>query len=340
MTTENVSAEAPTTFDSVSDAVAELDRRAAVRREAAKETKQEAEPVTEGEDEPLPDEAEEEEAETSEPDDDSDASEEEDVATDEETVVVSLDGKDIEIPKGTPRGLVEQVQTMASELKADYTRKTQEVAAERQRIESAKAQTMAMAQQMQQTQATLQQFMRQTLGEPPSLELAQADPQTYLVQRGMYEQRLHQFQALAAQGQQFQEQSQQELEQQKAEFKHREWQSLLKAMPELSDSTKRQAFAVKAAETGARYGISAQEVENITDHRLILALRDLAKLQEREKSAGNVKQKLANVPPKITKPGTATQDAGKSQRQAEAKRQFMKSGRTDRDLRRWANQVE
>jgi hypothetical protein len=42
--------------------------------------------------------------------------------------VVDIDGKKLEIPEGTPPALVERVQSMAADLKADYTRKTQEVA--------------------------------------------------------------------------------------------------------------------------------------------------------------------------------------------------------------------
>lgn len=41
---------------------------------------------------------------------------------------VELDGKKLEIPQGTPPALVASIQSMAADLKADYTRKTQEVA--------------------------------------------------------------------------------------------------------------------------------------------------------------------------------------------------------------------
>lgn len=46
----------------------------------------------------------------------------------ETAAVLNLDGKPLEIPPGTPPALVERVQSMAANLKADYTKKTQEVA--------------------------------------------------------------------------------------------------------------------------------------------------------------------------------------------------------------------
>lgn len=337
MSEENGSAQAPTQFDSVSDAVAELDRREAVRREEAKAAKVQTEEVAEVAEEAL--EAEEPQEEAAE------AEEAEEVATEEETEeveeeapqVVNLDGKQIEIPKGTPRALVEAVNSMASELKADYTRKTQEVSAERETVRAATQQTQAVVQQLQQTHQALSQFAQSLLGEAPDLSLAQQDPQTYLVQRGLYEQRMQQFQALIGQGQQLQQQQEQSQAQQLQEARKREADLLLKAMPELSDSAKRAAFTAKAVEVGARYGISEQEIGAISDHRLILALRDLSKLQAREQSAGTVRQKLANVPPKVNKPGPASQDSGKSQRHADAKRAFLKSAKTDRDLRKYVN---
>lgn len=240
MSEENSSAvEAPSTFDSVSDAVAELDRRDAARAEAKAEEKaaraasmehSEAR-ETPATDAPEPD------PEPDEPEADHDASDE--VATDdedqnepEERAIVNLDGKEIEIPKGTPRALVEAVKKLESDFRADYTRKTQEVAAERQQV-------------TQRLSGVLQ-----------------------------------------------------------------------------------------------KYGMTGQELGTVTDHRVLLMLRDLEKYHGRQQAAGTVREKLANVPPKTQKPGTATQDGGRSNRAAQAKQQFMKSGRSMRDVARYLAQSQ
>lgn len=349
---ENGSPQGPSTFDSVADAVAELDRRDAVRSEqraAAKAAQaapaEQAEQVEEASDQPLPDDGEEA---TDSPLPEVEGSDESDeVATEEEaepepqdTTVVSLDGKEIEIPKGTPRALVEAVKKLESDFRADYTRKTQEVAAERSQVHAAYQQTSQLAQQLSQAQATLAQFYQATIGEPPPLELAQTDPQAFLIQRELHAQKVQQYQQLLQQGQGLNAQQQQLAEQGRMTYLQDQMQRLVKAAPELADKAKRAEFQQRIAPVAEKYGVSTDELGTIGDHRVLLMLRDLAKLEGREKAAGTIKQKLANVPPKVQKPGTASQDGGKGVKTAQAKQQFMRSGRSLRDVAEYLRRTE
>jgi hypothetical protein len=346
--------EAPSTFDSVADAVAELDRRDAVRSEqraAEKAAKAapapQAEPVEEQpSDRPLP--TEEEDSTDAPPPEEEEADASDEVATDdpvepepdEPPAVVNFDGKTLEIPKGTPPALVEAVKKLEHDLKADYTRKTQETAAERTQVQSAYQQTSQLAQQLQQAQATLAQFYQAAIGEPPPLELAQSDPQAFLIQREMHARRVQQYQELMQHGQGLSAQSQQLNEQAALQHFQEQAQKLVKAMPELAEQAKREEFVRRVTPAAEKYGITPQDIANVKDHRLLLMLRDLARLQGREQAAGNVKTKMANVPPKVNKPGTASQDTGKSQKQAQAKQQFMRSGKSMRDVARYLAQTE
>jgi len=308
----------------MADAMAEMDRRAAARGET--------------------EEAEAEETETPAPES-ADASEEE-VATEETAepekpakTSIEFDGKTLEIPEGTPPALVEAVSNMARDLKADYTQKTQAAAEERRTVEAAKQQTVAQAQQLQRTQQALAFMAQSLLGAEPDLSLAQQDPQTYLVQKGLYEQRAQQFRALMQQGQQLTQQQQEQTETATREFRQREAQALLKAMPDLSKPEKFSEFRSQAVETGARYGIGAEEVAQITDHRLVLALRDLAEFHKGKAQAGELKTKLQNVPPRVQKPGAASSQTPAANKNAEALKAFKKSGHTLRDLRLWADRT-
>lgn len=356
MTTEATSSapEAPSTFDSVADAVAELDRRDTARAEqraadkAAKATAT-APAQANPEADVAPVQEAHEEADTDTPfpeEEETDASEE--VATDDPVepeedappAVVNFDGKELEIPKGTPPALVEAVQKLGNDLKADYTRKTQEVAAERTQVHAAYQQTSQLAQQLQQAQATLAQFYQAAIGEPPPLELAQSDPQAFLIQREMHTRRVQQYQQLMAQGQELSQSNQQMSEQGRAQYLQDQMQKLVKAAPELADKDKRAQFTQRIGATADKYGVTAQELAGIGDHRVLLMLRDLARLQSREQAAGTVKTKMANVPPKVNKPGTASQDQGKGQKQAQAKQQFLRSGKSMRDVARYLAQTE
>lgn len=332
-------AERQTQFGSVQEAVAELERRESARRaerQAAKASAQASQAPTqepeEADDEPpSPDPLEssyedfDESAEvaTDEPQD-----EPEDAGTDADLDEIEINGKKYKVPKE------------AALRQADYTRKTQEVAAERAQVHAAYQQTAQLAQQLSQAQAVLSHFYQSAIGQPPGLDLAQSDPQAYLVQREMHEQRLKAFQNLTQQGQQLAAYQQQMSAQQMQELKQRENAELLRHLPELRSDQKRAEFASKAIEVGQRYGYTAEEVSSVMDHRAIRMLADLAKLQGRQSVEKTVKQKLSNVPPKVAKPGTQSPDGGKGVRTTEAKRQFMKSGRSMRDVARYLNSIE
>lgn len=316
-------------FSSIADAVAELDRRDAAREPEKAEDSAEA----------TAEEADEEGSSSVEQaaDEDSDEVATEEEAQDEEPAKTSIefDGKTLEIPAGTPPELVEAAQKLANDLKADYTRKTQAVAEEKKVIETAKQRALADFQQLQQSQQALAQMAQALIGTEPDLSLAQTDPHSYLVQKGLYEQRVNQFRALMQQGEQLTQQQQAELQAKQAEYQQEQMTQLLKAMPELQQPEKFSAFRAKAIDAGSKYGFSPEEVAGITDHRMALVLRDLARFHAQQKQAGDVKTKLQNVPPKVAKPGAAQQGDLKSRDLAEAKREFLKSARTDRDLRRY-----
>ena len=102
-------------------------------------------------------------------------------AQEESSEVVELDGKQLAIPKGTPPELVETVQKMAADLKADHTRKTQEAAAQRREADELKnmldqqRQLLSVgfdkAVELRQAQARVQQF-----GQIDWATLADSDP--------------------------------------------------------------------------------------------------------------------------------------------------------------------
>lgn len=319
-------------FDTIADAVAEMDRRE-VAREPAKEAK------------PAADTAQDEE--TDAPANlDADASDEDEVAPDDESPAedevqtsIEFDGKTLEIPKGTPPALVEAVQKLGNDLKADYTRKTQAVAADRSAIESAKQQTMQTFQALQQTQAALAQMAQAIIPPEPDLSLAQSDPHQFLLQKTQHERQMRQFDQLTQQGQALKAQQEALMAEQRQTYQAAEADALFKAIPNLTQPEKLAAFRTKVTAAGAVYGFKPEEITALTDHRMILALRDLAKLQDQAKQTGDLKSKLQNIPPKAAKPGAAQTQTPEATRHAEAKREFMKSARTDRDMRRYISRT-
>jgi hypothetical protein len=328
--------EAPTTFDSTADALAELERRESARAEERKATK--AAQSAPADDEPVAEEASADDIEEpgDEPEDEADDPDVvAEVATDEDAeeaapLTVEFDGQKLEIPQGTPKALVEAAQKLASDLKADYTRKTQETAAERKSVEEAKAASAKAFAELQQAQMAVAQMAERMVGSPPPLELAQSDISAYTVQKAMYEQRLQVLQSLRDGQRGMTAKQQQEAEAARQTELAEEQSRLLKALPSLADDAKRQEFSRLASETVAQFGFSAQELAAVGDHRMLLMINRLAELEKADKArktvAGTLRSKSAQTPPKTIQPGAANAPST-GQKSAKVKSEFMRGNR-------------
>lgn len=330
-----------TSFDSVGDAVAELDRRDQARtdekaaaRAAARENPPEADDEQPDTDSPLPD----DEGESDEDDDESDevANDDEQEAADEpkpkaDLVEIEQDGKKYAVPTALKDSFLRQ---------ADYTRKTQELSGERAQVHAAYEQTAQLAQGLQQQQQQLAQYAQAMLGQPPTADMIQSDPQGYLAQRAAYEQRVGQFQALMGQGQALTQQEQALQQQRTQQVRMTEEKALFEHIPELRDPAKKQAIASRMVDAAAKYGITPLEITSLMDNRQVRILKDFSdmaeKLRRYESADKDVKKRLTNVPPKVQRPSSATQDGGQKESGTAARQQFMKSGRTMKDVARWA----
>lgn len=328
-------------YDSIGAAVAELDRRDAERSRQAREQKQAQQAQEQPQEQDQADDGQPETEETApqEPRDDSDevaTDDQDDVTPETPTEPLKLAGQTYEIPKGTPPAVAKAIQEVAGRLEADYTRKTQGVAAERQQVQAEYQHTQQLRQRQEADLQSLQVYYQHAIGEPPDPSLLQhGDVQGYLLQKQAYEQRVQAFQGLQQRGEALRQQQQQEQMQRAQAFKSQAAQALLQEMPELADAKGYAEFRSAAVKTAARYGVSEQEIASVMDPRMLVMLRDLARLQQREASAGNIRQKLDNTPPRVQKPGAATQDQGKGQRARDALGQFKQSARTLADVKKY-----
>lgn len=373
----------PRQFDSIGDAVAELERRDAARRAAARAEKQakaeqafsdmedernadlgrrravqddDADEGDDDEDSPKSRRASERDEDDGEDDaeiealddtSDDDADEATDDEDDDEQPrkVVRLDGKEIEIPKGTPRALVETVTKLADDLKADYTRKTQE-AAEVRRIAAERAQAIeAQLQQVQRAQQAVVAMANQLIGSPPPLELAQTDIGSYTIQKELYEQRMRQLQALGAHSQQIEAAQRQQMEAAQQEALREEAQKFIEKLPEMAKPEKRKAFLDAAIRTAEASGFAPEDVAGVADHRMLHLLNRLVvaerKVAAYEKASGDVRSKLDAVPPRVLRSGTQPDpNSVRSERKTKAKQAFLRSGKTMADVRRYLAATE
>jgi len=220
--------------------------------------------------------------------------------------VVDIDGKKLEIPEGTPPALVERVQSMAADLKADYTRKTQEVAEIRKASE---ARFDAIQKQEELLSANIDKVaelksLQSRIGQFEQLDwqaLADTDPAQATKLHIAYQALQREAGAKYREIQTAEQQRQQLSATAQAKALEVARAELAKRLPKLDDAAKR-----GIAETAQSYGWTADELTNVTDPRLVHALHDAMQWRKLQEQKPKAMQKVAAAPV-VLKPGAAEQ---------------------------------
>lgn len=99
------------------------------------------------------------------------------------------------------------------------------------------------------------------------------------------------------------------------------------ALPELKDPEKARVIKTELAEFAISRGYTPEDVKNVTDHRLVLILRDAAEYQKSKDKAPKVANKIENALA-ASPPGNRS-PAPKANKLTEAKQRLQKSGSVD-----------
>lgn len=184
----------------------------------------------------------------------------------------------------------------------DYTKKTQELSEEKRSVEAQRAEVSQYAQQLDQSREYLAWYAENFLPKQP--EPFNGAPDDYV---GFLEWQRKQaeWQTHAQAYQSFQQQKQQEAERKNGETQKqanerlaKERNALLQAIPVLKDPVKGKA-TWEAIVSGAQqhYGITAEEVNTVGDHRMLLALRDALAYRRIKAAAPKVQAEVGKRPP-------------------------------------------
>jgi len=195
--------------------------------------------------------------------------------------------------------LGEGVLVKLSELKqgyqrtADYTRKTQALAAEQKRLEATTALFSQQAQAIEQRKTEIEEtfdltieLLAKRLPAEPDPNLAYSDPQSFMQQKAFYDAGIAEIQRTM----QAKEQAKAKLAKASADNDRSmmmiEAQKLENAFPHIrGNPEKREALWKSTYEAAHSLGISAQEMDAVKDARVVIGLAKLAAYQAREKSA-------------------------------------------------------
>lgn len=285
--------------------------------EAEADTEGEEEDDTEEEQEPEETEDEPEaEEETEEPE----AEEEED----SEPVYTTPDGEEVTLEE-LKRGFLRQ---------SDYTKKTQEVAQQRQTLQQG-------FQALEQHNQVIAEHLSLALNvvEPQLAELAQTDWDSlatndayeYAEKKAAFEQAQARYSRLQQAAQATVAQEQQRQAQAKAAMTQQEQQKLQMALPDLADPKQGPKLARAIKDYALSSGLSEKEASSITDHRLVVMLNKARLFDEMNQSSLTAaKKKLSKSPKKVARAGQPSSKADQnSTKVAELRNRVKRSGSAD-----------
>lgn len=180
----------------------------------------------------------------------------------------------------------------------DYTRKTEELKAERESLQSEHSKRVSEAEaQIRQQRELILEYASRNFPQKPSIEMLQTDPIGYMEQNAQYEQQMQVLNGIAQQRENETAAQQKAREAQEATFANDEWDKFLTKVPNLKDNAKLETFRKDVREIGiAEYGLTMDELPAIRDSRYLRILHDAIKYQQLKAKAGTVQKQVVAKP--------------------------------------------
>ena len=197
---------------------------------------------------------------------------------------------------------------------ADYTRKTQELAQERNQssefVERSKKDVEAKLTKLNELNNAAQAQLQQEYAEVDFEKLYEEDP----VEAARLEHKMRKkHEQLAQVSQQTQELQAQEFN----KYLSEQQKLLSQKVPELMDEQKGPRFKQQMRDYLGNIGFNDNEINSVYDHRYVMLVKDAMNYRNLQKAKPGIKKKVANAP-KVVKGGVAK---SKGQVNAEARRQ-------------------
>lgn len=240
------------------------------------------------------------------------------------TYRVRVDGQEIEVP------LPELIAGYSRQ--SDYTRKTTEVANQRKALEAEAAEIRTARDQYAQRLTALESALTEAMPAEPDWDtLRKENPNEYAALKVEYRERQEQLARVRAEGDRVRGEQERDFHTRVQAIRQQEAEKLIQAIPEWRDEAKAAPEKAKLVEYAASYGMDADYLDAVTDHRFVVLLRKAQKYDELQtKGKAAIQEKAATA--QVLKPGGRPQNTtGKAKRtdvQRKAER-LERSGRVD-----------
>ncbi|ANN76805.1 hypothetical protein [Bordetella flabilis] len=210
---------------------------------------------------------------------------------------------------------------------ADYTRKTQVVAQERQaaqaEAEQARQERAKYATALQQANELIQKLTPQ---EPDWDALYQQDPNEWARQREVWRSWREQQQQVTVSQRELHAQAEAERQLQMKQHLQAERQKTLEALPEWKDDQRRAADQRLIVEYGRKLGYSDDELKQVFDHRVLLMARDAARYRQLQEKRATMRPNGQRPGRKPAQPGSANERTPRTTDTTRAKQRLAKTG--------------
>ena len=226
--------------------------------------------------------------------------------SEEPVYTVTIDGTDYEV---TQDELIQGYQR-----NADYTRKTQELAVEKQQssdfVERSKKDVETKLARLDQLNQAAQSQLQQEYAQIDFEKLYEEDP----AEAARLE---HKMRKKNEQLQQVQRQTQELQTQEFSKYLEEQQKQLSVKVPEMNHPEKGSEFKKQMRNYLSSVGFNNQEIDSVYDHRYVLLVKDAMNYRNLQKAKPEIKKKAVNAP-KVVKGGVSK---SKGQQQAEVRRQ-------------------
>ena len=190
----------------------------------------------------------------------------------------------------------------------DYTKKTQELAAQRRQLKNMQAEISQKDEVYSELLPKMQSALENSLGQEPNWqELYDNDPISYVREKDVWEEKKKQLEAVQAEQARVQQEAQAKQAEQIQKYMQYGESKLLDQIPSWKDSQK--ATNEKMAIRDHAFndlGFTAEEIEQVYDYRLLLGLRN-SWLQSKTQKAVKKNPKQKKAAARVARPGSVTQ---------------------------------
>lgn len=214
------------------------------------------------------------------------------------TVRVKIDGEEREVP------VDEVVATYQKQTAAE--KRFEEAARLRKEAEESSSRISTEREQLRQAVDTFVQRAQAFGPKPPDASLLDENPVEYLRQERQFQQFQAQMQQAMAAKAYLDQQQRTESEQKQQQRLQDEAEKLLKAIPHWSDEKKAATEKSMVMNHLEKLGFSKDELNTVSDHRVVVMARESALYRELMSKAKEVPSKVAKAPVKVERPGVQT----------------------------------